>query len=75
MKASVLMAAAAAMAGGVVLMGGGQQPTPGPFTAEQATAGRTAYQGTCAVCHGADLTGAGAPELTRTFAGGWSAQT
>jgi alcohol dehydrogenase (cytochrome c) len=69
------MAAAAAMAGGVVLMGGGQQPTPGPFTAEQATAGRTAYQGTCAVCHGADLTGAGAPELTRTFAGGWSART
>src|SRR5688572_16828459 len=41
-----------------VLLVTGQQPsTAGPFTAEQANAGRTAYQANCAGCHGADLMG------------------
>ncbi len=34
----------------------GQQPA-GPFTAQQAAAGRAAYQANCAGCHGADLGG------------------
>jgi alcohol dehydrogenase (cytochrome c) len=47
--------AAAALAG--ILMG--QQPATAvaPFTAAQATAGRTAYEANCAQCHGADLGG------------------
>jgi alcohol dehydrogenase (cytochrome c) len=32
-------------------------PRPGPFTAEQATAGRALYQSTCASCHLADMKG------------------
>src|SRR6185436_16022397 len=36
----------------------GQQPSAaGPFTAEQANAGRAAFQTNCAGCHGADLMG------------------
>jgi alcohol dehydrogenase (cytochrome c) len=56
----------AAFAGTLVA---GQQPagTPGPFTAQQASAGRTAYMQNCAGCHGDDLAGppalAGAPFL------------
>src|SRR5580704_3052833 len=47
--------AAAALAG--ILMGQQAPPAAGPFTAAQATAGRTAYEANCAQCHGADLGG------------------
>lgn len=33
--------------------------TPAPFTAAQAAAGKTAYEGICSGCHGANLEGAG----------------
>src|SRR5512147_1340193 len=50
----------------------GQQPagTPGPFTAQQASAGRAAYLQNCASCHGDDL--AGPPALAgRPFLNSW----
>jgi len=45
-----------AMAAGVILVEGQQRPA-GPFTAAQASAGRTAYQENCSGCHLADLAG------------------
>jgi alcohol dehydrogenase (cytochrome c) len=47
---------------------------PGPFTAEQATAGRAAYQTNCAACHGADLNGV-PPLAGPAFMGSWSTRT
>src|SRR6188768_2656760 len=75
MRAFALMAAAAAVTSGVVLLAGGQQPAAAPFTAAQATAGNTAYQANCAVCHAADLSGGGGPTLSGSFAGGWANRT
>src|SRR5688572_25869620 len=53
-----------------------QQPpaAPGPFTAAQATSGRTAYDQNCAGCHGPDLRGV--PALAGpAFIGGWSTRS
>ena len=49
-----------------------QQPT-GAYTQRQADAGRTAYEVSCAGCHGPDLTGSSdAPALTGpNFSGAW----
>ena len=55
----------------VMLVSGQQPSTAGPFTAEQANAGRTAYQANCAGCHGADLMGY-PPLAGAAFMGGWS---
>jgi alcohol dehydrogenase (cytochrome c) len=50
----------------------GQQPTTaGPFTADQAQAGRAAYQTNCAACHGANLDGY-PPLAGADFIGSWS---
>src|SRR6187200_1257334 len=55
-----------------VLLVTGQQPsTPGPFTAEQANAGRAAFQTNCAGCHGTDLMGY-PPLAGPAFIGSWS---
>ena len=53
------------------------QDGPGPFTQAQVTAGREAYLGACAGCHGADLGGVeDAPPLTgQNFNIDWSAST
>jgi alcohol dehydrogenase (cytochrome c) len=56
-----------------------QQPSqrvgvPGPFTADQAAAGRAAYQANCAACHGADLNGI-PPLAGAAFMGSWSTRT
>src|SRR5688572_15421717 len=65
----------AVLACSVLLLSGQQQPsTAGPFTAEQATAGRTAFQANCAGCHGADLMGF-PPLAGAAFMGGWSTRT
>src|SRR5687767_12440798 len=62
----------AVLACGVLLVAAQQQPsTAGPFTAEQANAGRTAFQANCAGCHGADLMGF-PPLAGAAFMGGWS---
>ncbi|MES1256391.1 MAG: PQQ-binding-like beta-propeller repeat protein [Acidobacteriota bacterium] len=55
----------------------GQQATAGQYTAAQATAGRAAYQTTCAVCHADGLKGAGdAPQLAGTqFMAAWGPRT
>jgi alcohol dehydrogenase (cytochrome c) len=59
-----------------VIVAGGQQPAAGPFTADQAKAGRAAYEADCATCHGSDLAGAGAPALGgAAFLGPWSTRT
>jgi alcohol dehydrogenase (cytochrome c) len=67
---------AGVVATGVIVVGGQQPPAPGPFTAAQAAAGRTAYNDSCAACHGADLGGTTAPALGGSvFLGGWSTRT
>jgi alcohol dehydrogenase (cytochrome c) len=63
---------AAVLSCGVLVFAAQQQPsTAGPFTAEQANAGRTAFQANCAGCHGADLMGY-PPLAGAAFMGGWS---
>ena len=54
-NSSLLAAFASLVASGVLLTG--QQPAGGPYTAEQATAGKAAYEANCAACHGSDLDG------------------
>ena len=48
----------------------------GPYTAEQVTAGRAAYQTNCASCHAADLSGREGPQLAGSnFIGQWGDRT
>jgi mono/diheme cytochrome c family protein len=49
----------------------------GVFTADQAAQGKTAFDGKCAICHGAELTGEEmAPPLSGgTFLSNWSGQS
>jgi len=68
----LVVATAVLLASGVLLTG--QQPSAGPFTAEQATAGRAAYEANCASCHGSDLLG-GLPLAGEGFIGGWRTRT
>ena len=65
---SLLGAFATLTASGVLLSG--QQPAGGPYTAEQATQGKAAYEANCASCHGSDLMGA-PPLAGEGFIGGW----
>src|SRR5690349_4539732 len=55
----------------------GQQAGTGPFTAQQADAGRAAYQANCAGCHAADLSGIGnaLPLSGLPFTGSWGNRT
>jgi alcohol dehydrogenase (cytochrome c) len=55
-----LAASAACAVGGVAIaaLAAQQSAPPGPFTAEQANAGRATYQAICSTCHLADLKGA-----------------
>ncbi len=57
--------------------GAAQAPTPGIFTAAQATAGRDAYQTRCASCHLADLGGSNeaAPLAGSAFMNAWGARS
>ena len=60
----------------VALVAGQQPPAaaPGPFTAAQADAGRTAYMQNCASCHGQNL--AGPPPLAgQAFMASWGGRT
>ena len=51
-SSSHLLAFASLVASGVLLTG--QQPAGGPYTAEQATQGKAAYEANCASCHAID---------------------
>ena len=55
----------------------GQQGPAGPFTAQQADAGRAAYQTNCAACHAADLSGIGnaLPLAGLPFTSSWGNRT
>src|SRR5579885_917125 len=75
-----VMALVCALLGAMVITG--QQPAPGqgaagPFTAQQATAGRAVYQSSCAGCHGADLGGQGNASALAggLFMGSWGSRT
>jgi alcohol dehydrogenase (cytochrome c) len=76
MKTRAIAAAVVAAACGVAILFAQQRPA-GPYTAEQATAGRAAYQANCAVCHAADMTGRNeAPQLAGSnFFGQWGDRT
>jgi alcohol dehydrogenase (cytochrome c) len=54
-----------------------QPGTAGPFTAQQADAGRTAYQANCSGCHAADLSGIGnaLPLAGLPFTSSWGSRT
>jgi alcohol dehydrogenase (cytochrome c) len=53
-----------------------QQNPAGPYTADQAAAGRTAYQSNCASCHAADLSGREGPQLAgANFMAQWGDRT
>ena len=62
---------------GVMMLTGQQPPATAPYTAEQAAAGRAAYQANCASCHVADLSGRDeAPPLTGSdFMARWGDKT
>ena len=53
-----------------------QQRPAGPYTAEQASAGRAAYQANCASCHAPDLSGREGPQLAgANFMSQWGDKT
>src|SRR3977135_1519600 len=63
MKTRIILAIVLVTVCGVVILFGQQQRPAGPFRAEQAVAGRTAYQNNCASCHAANLSGREGPQL------------
>jgi alcohol dehydrogenase (cytochrome c) len=65
---------AAVLMSSVLLVTGQQPPAAGPFTADQAAAGRAAYEANCAGCHGADLMGF-PPLAGSAFVGSWGTRT
>jgi PQQ-dependent dehydrogenase (methanol/ethanol family) len=69
-----LFALTALFACSVLLVTGQQPSSAGPFTADQANAGRAAFQANCAGCHGADLMGY-PPLAGSAFVGSWGTRT
>jgi len=69
-----LLAACVTLLAGAALLTAGQAPGAGPFTADQAAAGRNAYDATCAGCHGANLSGT-PPLAGSNFRIGWSSRS
>ena len=70
-KKTLYFALSCAFVSSVMLVSGQQPPAGAPFTADQANAGRGAYQNNCAGCHGADLMGY-PPLAGPGFIGSWS---
>jgi alcohol dehydrogenase (cytochrome c) len=59
-----LLVALALLAAPAIVLVAGQPPSTGLYTMEQASAGRTAYEASCASCHRSDLVGSNeAPPL------------
>jgi alcohol dehydrogenase (cytochrome c) len=78
MKVRTILAMAAAC-GVVILLAQllfAQQRPAGPYTQDQAAAGRTIYQTNCASCHSADLSGREGPQLAgANFLAQWGDRT
>src|SRR5579862_7055649 len=74
-KTLILVSLFAALYGVLQLFG--QQGATAPFTAQQADAGRAAYQANCSACHAADLSGIGnaLPLAGLSFTGSWGNRT
>ncbi|MBZ5636322.1 MAG: PQQ-binding-like beta-propeller repeat protein [Acidobacteriia bacterium] len=74
-KTLILVSLFAALYGVFQLFG--QQGAAGPFTTQQADAGRAAYQQNCSGCHAADLSGIGnaLPLSGLPFTGSWGNRT
>ena len=75
-KTGLLLGAVAGIALVAGALGALAQGAAGPFTQEQVTAGRAAYNDNCALCHQADLSGAtDAPPLAGpAFFGAWKSR-
>src|SRR5678815_5633194 len=66
MKIRMMLAIAATACSAAILFAQlllSQQGPAGPYTQDQAAAGRAIYQTSCASCHSADLSGREAPQL------------
>src|SRR5271168_5340271 len=78
-KTRITLGAAVVAACGVMVVsqqGGAQQRPAGPYTAAQASAGRTDYQTNCAACHAPDLSGREGPQLAgANFMSQWGDKT
>src|SRR5258708_206650 len=75
MKTRLILVTTIVAACGVAILFAQQRPA-GPYTADQATAGRAAYQTSCANCHAANLSGREGPELAGSnFLGQWGDRT
>ncbi len=83
MKTRITLGAAIVAACGLMVVSqligqqrGQQGGAAGSYTAEQAGAGRAAYQANCAACHAPDLTGREGPQLAgATFMSQWGDKT
>ena len=79
MNTRITLGAAVIVACGVMIVsqpGRAQQRPAGPYTAEQAAAGRAAYQTNCAACHAPDLSGREGPQLAgANFMSQWGDKT
>ena len=74
MKIRIILAMAAAACGVVILFA--QQRPAGPYTQDQAAAGRSIYQTNCASCHADDLSGRKGPQLAgANFVAQWGGRT
>src|SRR5579862_5189077 len=79
MKTRMILAMGAIACGVVTLFAQlllAQQRPAGPYTQEQAAAGRAIYQTSCASCHSADLSGKEGPQLAgANFLAQWGDRT
>ena len=74
MKTPMILAAVAVSCGVVILFA--QQRPAGPYTSNQAAAGRTIYDTNCASCHAPDLSGREGPQLAgANFMAQWGDRT
>ena len=74
MRIRIFLATAAAASCVVILFA--QQRPAGPYTQDQAAAGRAIYQANCASCHSADLSGKEGPQLAgANFLAQWGDRT
>jgi len=79
MKLRMMLAIGAVACGVVILFAEfllGQQPPAGPYTQDQAAAGRAVYQTNCVVCHAENLSGREGPQLAgANFLAQWGDRT